>query len=238
MRPPQELLYDSEASLRLVDHAIEELSASGAELDEEARGFLEHVMAQPGGLAELSRTLLRAYAETAGIVIRFRQSAGALDSGGIDKLQLMHGRLAEVSSATETATTDILDGVCRAGDLVEKMDAPELSDDDRHAVAASLREELGNLSSHLQFQDITAQQLAHIATLLADMRGRISQVVQIFAPAEGSFAKGEPKDEITEAAKDARTTSAAVVAVASAAEPAQQAVADAIFAIRGERKTA
>ena len=76
MRPPQELLYDSEASLRLVDHAIEELSASGAELDREARGFLEHVMSQPGGFAELSRTLLRAYAETVGIVVRMRESSG------------------------------------------------------------------------------------------------------------------------------------------------------------------
>ena len=33
MRPAEELLYDSEASFRLVDHAIQELSASGAELD-------------------------------------------------------------------------------------------------------------------------------------------------------------------------------------------------------------
>ncbi|MEP6493438.1 MAG: hypothetical protein ABJF01_12215 [bacterium] len=237
MRPPQELLYDSEASLRLVDHAIEELSASGAELDQEARGFLEHVMAQPGGLAELSRTLLRAYAETAGIVARFRESAGMLDSGGIDKLQLMHGRLAEVSSATETATTDILDGVGRASDLVEKFDtAPKLTDDERHVLAASLREELGNLSSHLQFQDITSQQLAHIATLLGDMRTRISQVVAIFAPPAVTFSKEQ--DEDTEIAKDARTTSAAVLAVAAAAEPAQQAVADAIFAIKAGRKIA
>jgi hypothetical protein len=29
MRPPEELLYDSEASLRLVDHAIGELNGSG-----------------------------------------------------------------------------------------------------------------------------------------------------------------------------------------------------------------
>ncbi|HTE44454.1 MAG TPA: hypothetical protein VK636_04330 [Gemmatimonadaceae bacterium] len=238
MRPPQELLYDSEASLRLVDHAIEELSASGAELDQEARGFLEHVMAQPGGLADLSRTLLRAYAETAGIVARFRESAGMLDAGGIDKLQLMHGRLAEVTSATETATTDILDGVNRATELVEKLDvAPKLSDAERHVMAASLREELGNLASHLQFQDITSQQLAHIATLLDDMRTRISQVVAIFAPPSVTFAKDAAAPE-TEVMKDARTTSAAVLAVASAAEPEQQAVADAIFAIRAGRKTA
>src|SRR5579884_1060923 len=109
MRPPEELLYDSEASLRLVDHAIEELSSSGADMDDETRGFLEHVMAQPGGFAELSRTLLRAYAETVGIVQRIRESCGMVDSEGIDKLQQMHGRLREVSSATEMATTDILD---------------------------------------------------------------------------------------------------------------------------------
>lgn len=234
MRPPQELLYDSEASLRLVDHAIEELSASGAELDHEARGFLEHVMAQPGGFAELSRTLLRAYAETAGIVVRFRESAGMLDSQGLDKLHLMHGRLAEVTSATETAATDILDTVGRATDLVEKLDvAPTVTDAERHAMAASLREELGNLSNHLQFQDVTSQQLAHIATLLSDMRARISQVVAIFAPPAVTFAKGE--DEST---RDARATSAAVVAIAAGAQPPQQALADAIFAVKAERKTA
>ena len=33
MRPPQELLYESESSLRLVDKAIEELGAEGAGLD-------------------------------------------------------------------------------------------------------------------------------------------------------------------------------------------------------------
>lgn len=235
MRPPQELLYDSEASLRLVDHAIEELSAAGAEVDREARGFLEHVMAQPGGFAELSRTLLRAYAETAGIVVRFRESAGMLDSGGLEKLQLMHGRLAEVTSATETATTDILDSLSRATGLVEKLDVtPNPSEDERHVMAASLREELDNLSTHLQFQDITSQQLAHIATLLADMRTRISQVVAIFAPPAVTFAK----EQESEAARDARATSAAVVAIAAGAVPAQQALADAIFAVKLERKTA
>ena len=95
MRPPQELLYDSEASLRLVDSAIEELSASDAEVDHEA---------QPGGVALLSDTLLQ---------------------------------------------------------------------------AASLREELSGLSNHLQFQDITSQQLAHIAGLLGDMRVRLSEVASI-----------------------------------------------------------
>ena len=101
MRPPQELLYDSEASLRLVDSAIEELSASDADVDHEAR---------PGGNALLSDTLFQ---------------------------------------------------------------------------AASLREELSGLSSHLQLEDIASQQLVHIAALLGDMRVRLSEVA--------SVAQGTPR---------------------------------------------
>ncbi len=121
MRSPDQLLYDSEASLRLVDHAIEELNESGAELDNDARGFLEHVMAQPGGFAELSRTLLRAYAETVGIVQRLRESCGMVDSEGADRLQQMHARVREVSTATENATTGILDSVTRSLALADRL---------------------------------------------------------------------------------------------------------------------
>ena len=98
MRPPQELLYDSEASLRLVDSAIEELSATDADVNHEA---------QPG-VAVLSQ------------------------------------------------------------------------------MAASLREELSGLSSHLQFQDVTSQQLVHIAALLDDMRQRLSEVASMFGTPDGN----------------------------------------------------
>ena len=227
MRPPQELLYDSEASLRLVDHAIEELSASGAELDREARGFLEHVMSQPGGFAELSRTLLRAYAETVGIVIRMRESSGMLDGAGIEKLEQMHGRLNEVSEATETATTGILDGMARAITLTEKFDdIASLSETERKQMTASLREELSGVVNHLQFQDITSQQLRHIANLLADMRQRISQVVAIFAPAAAFQKPGASAPVPIDPA------------VTELIGGDLQAVADEIFAIRTERKTA
>lgn len=227
MRPAEELLYDSEASFRLVDHAIEELRASGAELDREASGFLAHVMTQPGGFAELSRTLLRAYAETAGIVGRFRETAGMLDNAGIERLQQMHGRLREVSSATETATTDILDGLSRAAALVEQLDnESEVPDADRRRMASSLREELSNVVNHLQFQDITGQQLKHIGILLGDMNRRMTQVVKIFAPPAVTFAPEPPR----------ATPCEAVHAVTD--DRHGQAVADEIFAIRNARKSA
>lgn len=228
MRPPEQLLYDSEASLRLVDHAIEELSESGAELDRDSRGFLEHVMQQPGGFAELSRTLLRAYAETVGIVQRLRESCGMADSDGDDKLQQMHGRLQEVSTATETATTGILDAVTRATAIADRLDAA--SDVERKRLIAQLKEELNHVPNHLQFQDITAQQLGHIAALLSDMRSRITQIVTMFAPPAVTFAKDDEAEAMDPSPFDPNAS--------TVASPAGQAVADEIFAVRAERKTA
>jgi hypothetical protein len=225
MRPPQELLYDSEASLRLVDNAIEELSETPAELDGEAQGVSQHVMAQPG-IAILSETLLRAYSETASLLSRFRDSAGVLDTAGLDKLQQMRGRLHEVSSATETATSDILDGLGRAVAVVEQLDSSTtLPDADRHRMAASLREELGGLSSHLQFQDITSQQLVHIAALLGDMRERLSEVASMFDAAPDSNAKNP----------DAKSSD---LQDPWSGGGEAQAVADEIFAAKTPRKTA
>jgi hypothetical protein len=223
MRPPEQLLYDSEASLRLVDQAIEELDASGAELDVDSHGFLVHVMAQPGGFAELSRTLLRAYAETFTIVQRIRDSCDMADSD-LDRLQQMHGRLREVSAATESASTGILDSVNRTIALVERLDVA--SDADRNRLITQIKEELNGVPTHLQFQDLAAQQLGSIATLLSEMRKRIGQIAGMFAAPMGAPVKVDqgPFDHNA--------------AAAAGAAAAGQAVADEIFAVRTERKTA
>ena len=219
MRPPDQLLYDSEASLRLVDHAIEELSDKGAELDSDSRGFLEHVMAQPGGFADLSRTLLRAYAETVGIVQRLRETCGMVENEDDDQLQQMHTRIRAVSAATEKATSGILDSVTRAISIADSLETA--SDADRRKLVAQLKEELNGVPNHLQFQDITAQQLGHTAALLIEMRKRISQIVTMFAAPTVSFAR----EDMTPYDPNASTTASA----------AGQAVADEIFA---KRKTA
>jgi hypothetical protein len=222
MREPAELLYESEASLRLVDHAIEELGAgprtaatadraepqlatagaqaviehlstSGIQTDHETPGFLQHVMAQPGGFAELSRTLLRAYAETARIATCVHESRSVLESGGIERLHHMQGKLDEISSATELATADVLDAVSRSVDLVDRLAADEGQNTaKRGAIVTQLRTELNDAMDHLQFQDITSQQLNYIQSLLVDMRQRLEEMAKLFGPYFVSFAKEAP----------------------------------------------
>jgi hypothetical protein len=160
----------------------------------------------------------------------------------------MHGRLTEVTSATELAATDILDGLGRTLALVEDLDAAEtLSDDERHRMLGSVREELNGVVHHLQFQDVTAQQLAHIASLLEDMRARSNQMMKIFAPQMVSFAKPTPVVG-TRTIPQARPASVTPTAGAPgdlydphatmAPSDDRQAIADEIFAVQGERKTA
>lgn len=236
MRPPEELLYDSEASLRLVDNAINELSVAGADSQGDARGLLEHVSSQPGGFNELSRMLLTAYVQTVGILTKLSESRGVLEQAAIERLQHMDGKLHEVSCATEVATTDILDGLGRAVDLVEKMAGAEPTGPNEQ-LAASLREELYGAMVHLQFQDITTQQLNHLSHLMLDMRERLTQVVAIFAP----YAAALTATNGSSIAPDATLVDAAAVGafdphatVAPSAD--RQAIADEIFA--RDRKSA
>ena len=113
-RSASELLFDSEASLRLVDNAIGEFAPE--------TGYVPDGVTEDGftGLARLPEALNLAYAEIRAILDRLRVSRGILEQSAMDKLAQMHGKLHEVSSATELAATDILDGLDRSIAMVDE----------------------------------------------------------------------------------------------------------------------
>jgi hypothetical protein len=87
---------------------------------------------------------------------------------------------------------------------------------------------LGGLTNHLQFQDITAEQLNNIASLLADMRLRVSQIIAIFNPTAIAAA---PVQTVAPAFDPDASSLRSVAGD-------RQAVADEIFDVGGQRKTA
>jgi hypothetical protein len=189
MKQPDELLYDSEASLRLVDHAIEELNALGVEVDQETPAFLQHIMTQPGGFAELSRTLLRAYAETARIAQTVQRNRSLIENGGIENLHHMQGKINEISATAEVATADVLDAVGRGIAAIDRLAGAEGAQaKTRQALVAQAREDLTAALGHLQFQDITSQQLNYLSSRLLDMRSRLEEMARLFGPYFVSFA--------------------------------------------------
>lgn len=206
---PEELLLDSAASLRIADRIVRELG-DGDSVDVE----------DPASAAALPGVLLRAYMEIVSILESLRRSRSLLEQSAMDRLQQTHVKLREVSSATEVAATDMLDGLDRALGLVDDLDGD--SEDTRN----QLRDELFRVISCLQFQDITAQQLGYASTVLEDIDQRLNSLVRLIdqslpdAPPTGAGAPlgldGRPYDP--EASTEDATT--------------RQALADEIFVRR------
>ena len=84
-------------------------------------------------------------------------------------------KLIEVSSATEMATSELLDGLDRALLLVDQLEVGPSSSDDDADPRDDLREELHTLVTVLQFQDIAKQQLGNASTVLEERMLRLAE---------------------------------------------------------------
>jgi chemotaxis regulatin CheY-phosphate phosphatase CheZ len=190
----KEVLYDSETMLRLVDNELSELRD---EPETESN-------TTPADLGAWLSVLQRASAEIGVVLQTLQNSRQALHEVAFERLQDSTAKIQEVSSAAETAATDILDSVDRAQQLVDSLDRLSATDSDEAAnVRASLRDELFSMTGALQFQDITAQQLGHVSSMLADVEQRLHGVTTLLGgmpgvesmveqTRSGASNKGEP----------------------------------------------
>ncbi|HET8656083.1 MAG TPA: hypothetical protein VFL93_11250 [Longimicrobiaceae bacterium] len=184
-RAAEELYYDSEATLRLVDTVLDELQVMEAEVaksEDRVRSLTAHVDQAHAGIAGLPDILMRAHGEIQNVLASLRESRDVLERTTVEKIHHMNDKLREVTSATEIAATDILDGLDRSLALVDQLDTEE-GEIDRSSVHAELRNELFAVMGCLQFQDITAQQLSYASSVLGDMESRLTQLAAIFDPA-------------------------------------------------------
>jgi hypothetical protein len=183
----EELFYDSEATLRLVDTVLDELQVMEEEVtrsEDRVRFLTEQAGRAHAGIADLPEILSRAYVEIQSVLESLRRSRSVLERSTVDKCQHMNEKLREVSSATELAANDILDGVDRALALVDRLDTTEGESPAARADGfAELRNELFGVMGCLQFQDITSQQLGYAASVLSDIEGRLAELARIFDPA-------------------------------------------------------
>ncbi len=181
----QEVLYETEAALRLVDHGL--LGLRDESPDSEQAPTLSLM---GGGLSELPGILERANAQILGVLGRLRETRAAIESTALEKLASTHEKIREVTSATEDAAINIMDACDRATQMVDELDtidAEPTPDRERAgAVRSTLRDELFLMMGALQFQDITSQQLAHASAVLVEMETRLIDVARLF-DAKGDF---------------------------------------------------
>ena len=181
-----ELLYDSEATLRLVDHELDALREFSAGAAPAGADEPQEDDAPTSSLAMVPMILQRANVEIVGVLQSLRQCRSQLEAATVDKLQVTHEKLREVTSATESAATDILDGLDRARGLLDELDAEAAAGGRPSPRGADLRgrlrDELFVITGCLQFQDITNQQLSYASSVLTDMEARLAEIARLFDP--------------------------------------------------------
>lgn len=221
----EEVLYDSEAALRLVDAEVARLKAQDG-LSESAAPVqalvdgLQHFDKRPA-IVLLPAILSKATEEIRTLLESLRASRSAIETATVSRLATTHDKLKQVTNATEVAATDILDGLDRAQALIDKLDAAEGDLEASKALRNELRDELFTATTHLQFQDITTQQLNHAAKVLVEMEERLAEVARVIDPTGHGFAPDNARHAPDAGTFDPNAT------IKNADE--RQALADAVF---------
>ncbi len=108
---------------------------------------------------------------------RIRRARDLLHAPQPERMSSTHARLDEVNKATESATLAMLNGLDRTLEIIDGLQqrsgAPDAGFD-------AMRDEVNHLYTHLQFQDIIAQQLAGVTASLVDLEQEIKALADLF----------------------------------------------------------
>lgn len=179
----ESLLYDSEAALRLVESEVDRLRASDGAAPAAKPAVIDGTRIVPAAeVAFLPAILSRASDEIQLLLSVLRDSRSAIETATVGRLATTHDKIKQVTDATEVAATDIMDGLDRAQQMIDELDAKEQDFEACREIRNRLRDELFTATTHLQFQDITTQQLNHAAKVLVEMEERLAEVARVIDP--------------------------------------------------------
>ena len=164
----QDVLYDSEATLRLIDSELQTL------------GPVVEAGSVRSALATLPGILVQANKEIVAILESLRKNKSQLQSAAVERLQHTHSKLEEVNLTTENAATGILDSLDRAQAFLDTMDADDpVQGSPAFEMRDAMRNELFSITEALQFQDITSQQIRYAANVLVELEDKLMTLLHM-----------------------------------------------------------
>ncbi len=184
-----ELMYDTASTLRLLDAELGELAPRRpVEPSPSAAAAAAAIGAADRVLPLLPSLFVRAMGEVHAMLDSIRTGREHIRTATTERLAHTNLKLDEVSSATATAAIDIMDALERAIAKVDELETEAVIGDpgQGHAIRGDLRDELFAVMGHMQFQDITSQQIMHVQSLLAEMETRLSDILTLFDSPGGS----------------------------------------------------
>ena len=176
-------------SLDLLHQLYLDVEALGEDLDDHGRlrQTVQALRQQPN-LQGLPRTLLRVHSELAHALSSIRSTRETIQSYSVERLRDTHARLSEVSSTSEIAAMEMLNGLDRTLAMIDQLERDGVEQRPREMCEA-LRNEVNQLYGCLQFQDIIAQQLRGVGALLVEVEQRVEGIASLF---DGALAGGAP----------------------------------------------
>jgi chemotaxis regulatin CheY-phosphate phosphatase CheZ len=168
------LAAEMDTTLSLTAELVGAVRASGSASSEAVRSLATRLAARPA-LSELPAMILRAHAEITDILSGIRLTREAIQAHTVDRIRDTKDRLNDVSATTESATLELMNGLDRSTELINSLETQAKGQADSGGFAA-LRAQVSALYNHLQFQDITAQQLQGVTASLLDIELRMTSV--------------------------------------------------------------
>lgn len=130
-------------------------------------------------LLELPAVLLHAHEQITEILAGIRVTRATIEAHAVERIRDTQNKLSDVTLTTESATLELMNGLDRSLELINSLEA-------RAGAAAAtdgfedLRGHVSTLYNHLQFQDITAQQLQGVTHSLIDLEVRVTAAATLF----------------------------------------------------------
>lgn len=179
----EQLLFESEATLRLVDSLLDELQDIGSESHHGPAGMHALQLEPPldqDDFSELPQLLTAAASQARAVLAALAQSRGVLDRTALAKLPAGGDEHLDTPSAIE-----VRGGLERALLLVDRLDAGN----GPSPVQQLLREEILDMLEGVRAQEITEQQLNYASSVLRDTELQLSALVQRLSPRPGDVVR-------------------------------------------------
>lgn len=185
------LASDLSSTLGLLGQLVTELENHRDQWDQQGRvRELVARLAKQRNLDELPTVLLRAHAEITEILGGIRLTREAIEAHAVERIRETQSKLTDVTSTTESATLELMNGLDRSLELINNLEEQAAGKAAAGGFQA-LRDQVSALYNHLQFQDITAQQLQGVGHALLDLEVRVAAVAALFDSALRDGTKAE-----------------------------------------------
>jgi chemotaxis regulatin CheY-phosphate phosphatase CheZ len=172
--------------------AMNEVRKLAREVKDSVKSLGEHAVEEKKDDAHI-RILREELREMSAYIHQTRREIAALrpNDGGSNRIMAATGELDAIVSATERATSEILNGVERINELSLKLP----KDGEVGKIAEEIQSQVTEVLTACSFQDITGQRTTKVVNTLRYLEQRVNSMIEIWGVDDSTQAPPPPEAE-------------------------------------------